>query len=44
LEPLVEVFQRPFAADGIAEKHSDKVETFIATETPPGKAHLLDNG
>lgn len=38
---FVEEFQRPFAADSIAEEHRHKVDHFIVTEATAGKAHLL---
>ena len=44
LDLLVKGFQRPFAADGIAEEHRDKIDHLVATEAATGKAHLLFNG
>ena len=41
---LVKGFQRPFAADGIAEEHGEKVDHLVAPEAAPGKAHLLVDG
>ena len=44
MQALVEVLQGPFAADGVAEEHGDKVDHLIAPEAPPGKAHLFGYG
>jgi hypothetical protein len=41
---FVEGFKGAFPTDRIPQEHGHKVENFIATETPPGKAHLLGNG
>ena len=39
-EPLIELFQRAFATDGIAEEYSEKVDDFIAPEAASGHTHL----
>src|SRR5207245_7752689 len=44
MQALVEAFEGPFAADGVAEEHRDKVDHLIAPEAPPGKAHVLGDG
>ncbi len=41
VQTLVEGFQRPFTADGIAEEHRDKVDDLIAPEAATGKTHAL---
>jgi hypothetical protein len=41
LDPLVELLQRAFAADGIAEKDREKIEDFVVSETPSCKTHML---
>lgn len=38
---LVERFQGPLAADGIAEEHREKVEHVVASEPSSRKTHLL---
>src|SRR6266581_2980073 len=43
LQALVERFQRAFAADGIAQQHSHKVDELIASEAPTRKAHAFFN-
>lgn len=43
-QALVESFQRPFTADGVAEERRHKVDHFIAPEAAAGKAHLLADG
>jgi hypothetical protein len=44
LQPFVKAFQRPFAADGIAEQHGDKINHLVTPEAATSKAHLLCNG
>jgi hypothetical protein len=44
LESFVKVFQRPFTADGIADKHGDKIDYLVMSEAATSKAHLLFNG
>lgn len=44
LSLLVKGFQRPFAADGRAEKHRENIDHLVPPEAATGKAHLFFNG
>jgi hypothetical protein len=43
LEPLVELFQRAFSADGVAKEHRQKIDHLIAAKTLACEADLLIN-
>jgi len=44
VDALIERFQRAFTADGIAEKHGDKIDHLVMPEAATSKTHLLFNG
>jgi hypothetical protein len=38
-ELLIELLQRAFAADGVAEEHGEKIDDFVVPETTASQAH-----
>ena len=43
-ELLIELLQRAFAADGVAEEHGEKIDDLVVPEAAAGKAHLRADG
>src|SRR5512135_168880 len=43
-ELLIELLQRAFAADGVAEEHGQKIDDLVVPETAAGQAHLGGDG
>src|SRR5947209_4072545 len=39
-EPLIELLERAFAANGVAEEHGQKIDDLVVPETAAGQAHL----
>ena len=39
-ELLIELLQRAFAADGVAEEYGKKIDDFVVPETAASQAHL----